>query len=151
MRALRPGRRDVPAVVARREAGSAHLLALRVALRAARRASPRARASAGSAPASRRSAGRANRWKVTIADTGLPGRPKTSLPSRAPNQVGFPGFSAHAPEALLDAELRASAGFTWSCGPTETPPETHTTSASVERRVERRLGRGAVVGHDGRA
>jgi hypothetical protein len=37
----------------------------------------RVRLSCASPPISRRSAGRANRWKVTIADTGLPGRPNT--------------------------------------------------------------------------
>ena len=42
-----------------------------------------------------RSTGRTNCSKVTIADTGFPGRPKTSgtgLPGNRPNAIGNPGF-----------------------------------------------------------
>ena len=55
----------------------------------------------------RASAGRTNRWKVTIADTGLPGSPKTrrAVGRGVPNQVGLPGPQRDAPEDLLDAEL----------------------------------------------
>ena len=88
----------------------------------------RARVSAGSAPSSRRSAGRTNRWKVTIADTGLPGSPKTSAPGAVPNHVGLPGLR-RTPQKTSSTPRAASAGFTWSCGPTDTPPEMHTTSA----------------------
>ena len=69
---------DVPAVFARVEraahdVGAARALGV-VGVERRRRA-PLARTSC---PACAASAGRANRWKVTIADTGLPGRPKTS-------------------------------------------------------------------------
>ena len=50
-----------------------------------------------------------------------------------PNQVGFPGFRAM-PQKRSSAPTDASAPFTWSCGPTDTPPETHTTSAAASAR-----------------
>src|SRR5262249_2597037 len=57
-----------------------------------------ARAGAGSrggsivaAPAIRRSAGRRKSSKVTIAETGLPGSPKTGRSPRVPNVIGLPG------------------------------------------------------------
>ena len=62
------------------------------------------------APCIAPSAGRAKSMKVTIAETGLPGRPKTSVPPRVPNHVGLPGPQGDAPEDLVDAErLRARA------------------------------------------
>ena len=84
----------------------------------------------------RRSAGRANRWKVTSADTGLPGRPKTTLGPRVPNQVGLPGFSATRQKSS-STPSSASAGLTWSCGPTDTPPgrSRHRPASSARPRV----------------
>ena len=67
---------------------------------------------------------------MIIADTGFPGSPNTSVPSGAwPNHVGLPGFS-RTPQNRSSTPRAASAGFTWSCGPTDTPPEPITTSAS---------------------
>ena len=49
--------------------------------------------SSGSAPSIRRSAGRTNTSKLTSADTGLPGRPKTGVLSGpiVPKPCGIPG------------------------------------------------------------
>ena len=47
--------------------------------------------------------------KVTIAETGLPGRPKTSVSSRVPNQVGRPGRSATRRAAQAAARLAGQA------------------------------------------
>ena len=48
--------------------------------------------------------------KVTIAETGLPGRPKTSVSPRVPNHVGRPGRSATRQKTSSHAEgLRARA------------------------------------------
>ena len=53
----------------------------------------------------RRIAGRAKSRKVTIAETGLPGRPKTSVPPLADAEIGrLAGPQRDAPEDLLDAE-----------------------------------------------
>ena len=95
MRALWPGGLGVPAVVGRARGAAHRLLAARVALDRPGPARRVARVAAGSAPWRARSAGRANSWKVTMADTGLPGSPKASVrppgPSAVPNQVGCPG------------------------------------------------------------
>jgi hypothetical protein len=77
----------------------------------------------------RSSAGRTNRWKVTIADTGLPGKPKHKVPARAPKKVGLPGRSA-TPQKTSSTPSAANAGRTWSCGPTDTPPVAIATSAA---------------------
>ena len=80
------------------------------------------------APCSATSAGRANSENVTNADTGLPGSPNTSLSPAVPNQVGLPGCS-DTPQNTSLTPSAASAGLTWSWGPTDTPPETIATSA----------------------
>ena len=67
--------------------------------------------------------------KVTIAETGLPGSPNTTVPSRVPNQVGRPGRSATR-QKTSSTPSACSAGLTWSWGPTETPPESTRTSVS---------------------
>ena len=74
------------------------------------------------------SAGRTNSENVTTAETGLPGSPNTSTEPRRPNQVGLPGWSATR-QNTSSTPSSASAGLTWSCGPTDTPPEMITTSA----------------------
>ena len=73
-------------------------------------------------------------------------RPAPARRARRPNQVGLPGRSA-TPQKTCSTPSAASAGRTWSCSPTETPPET-TVSSPVERPRERRRGRVAVVGDD---
>ena len=71
----------------------------------ASRATMRARARAAR-PAARRAPGRAKSMKVTIAETGLPGRPKTSVPSRRAEPRRPPRAQRDAPEDLVDAERR---------------------------------------------
>ena len=110
--------------------------------RASRAASPRR---AAARPWSASSAGRANSENVTAADTGLPGSPNTRRPPSVPNQVGLPGCSA-TPQNTSSTPSAASAGLTWSWGPTDTPPETTTTLGALERLAERGLGDRAVVG-----
>ena len=66
---------------------------------------------------------------MTRHDTGFPGRPKTSVPLGArPNHSGLPGLWATR-QKISSTPSAASAGFTWSCGPTLTPPVETTTSA----------------------
>ncbi len=82
-----------------------------------------ARSTSRPPPAATRIAGRTKSRKVTIADTGLPGRPKTSVPPGAtPNQVGLPGFRATR-QKTCSTPSASRAALTWSCSPTETPPE----------------------------
>ena len=106
VRVLVAGRRRVPAVVAQLEAAADRVGAAGRLRVVPRRGSPWTRARAGlGAPASRAIAGRTKSRKVTIAETGLPGSPKTSVPAAAtPNQVGLAGLQRHPPEDLLDAE-----------------------------------------------
>ena len=100
---------------------------------------------AGSPPWSAARAGRTNSWKVTIAETGLPGRPKASVSSRVPNQTGLPGRRL-TPQKSSCAPSARSAPLTWSCGPTETPPDTTTTSADSSAPRDRGArGLGAVA------
>ena len=113
------------------------LLAARVARAPARPAWRWHARAAGSAPWRAGRAGRAKSWKVTIADTGFPGSPKTSASSRVPNQVGLPGRS-ETPQKRSSTPSSRRAPFTWSWGPTDTPPETITTSAASSARADRR-------------
>ena len=82
----------------------------------------------GGRPWIARSAGAAKRRKVTIAETGLPGSPKTSFASLLPNHVGRPGRSATR-QKRSSTPSSMKAPLTWSWGPTETPPEQTTRSA----------------------
>ena len=107
MRALLLGRRRVPAVVAELEPAAHSVRAPGRLLVVARRGSRSPGAARGRARrASRRIAGRTKSMKVTIAETGLPGSPKTSAAAAACDAE--PGRLAraqrHAPEDLLDAE-----------------------------------------------
>ena len=147
VRLLRAGRRGAPAGVGRaqrarappaRAAGSSWTAASSTAVAARRLRDRRPRAA--------RSAGRAKSWKVTMADTGLPGRPKTSVPSRTPNQVGLPGLSAHAPEALLDAELGERALHVVVRAHRDAARDAHHVGR-LERPRERRRGGLGAVGH----
>ena len=70
---------------------------------------------------------------MTIAETGLPGRPNTSCCSRVPNHVGLPGFSAIPQKRSCGAQLARACRVTWSCAPTETPPQSTSTSLAPER------------------
>ena len=116
VRALRAGRASPAAVVGveasrgrpRRGRGCAATASVSVARDA--------RLGSGRRPGARASAGRAKSRNVTIAQTGLPGRPNTSVSSRVPNHVGLPGRSAtrqkrsSTPSALerrLDVVVRA--------------------------------------------
>ena len=49
-------------------------------------------------------AGRANSRNVTSEDTGLPGRPNTSVAPRVPRQGRLAGAERHTGETLIDAE-----------------------------------------------
>ena len=143
MRLLGAGEDRAQAVGGGLEAHPQRLLALR-ALRDGLREARRLTRCNGSRPWRARRAGRAKSKKVTIAETGLPGSPRTSTPSRAPNHVGLPGASATR-QKRCSTPSRASAGLTWSCGPTETPPETRP-GRLPEGVVERRGGGGGAVG-----
>ena len=81
-----------------------------------------------------------------MAETGLPGSPKTSAPCWAtPNQVGLPGFSATR-QKTRSTPSEANASLTWSWPPTETPPQTTTSSASSMRSIAA-LGELGIVPH----
>ena len=128
MGALCLGRHGVPAVVAHLEPHADHLIALRPSPQ--RDVEHRdSRAAPGFAPCSARNAGRAKRWNVTSAETGLPGRPEARACRRAPRTRWACRAGARTPQKRCSTPRSASAGFTWSCGPTETPPVTQTTSA----------------------
>ena len=76
------------------------------------------------------SAGTTNRRNAISAETGLPGSAKTSVPSSlTANVVGRPGLSL-TPAKTSRKPSRASAGRTWSCGPTDTPPVVMSMSTS---------------------
>ena len=78
-----------------------------------------------------------------MAETGLPGSPKTSAPCWAtPNQVGLPGFSATR-QKTRSTPSEANASLTWSWPPTETPPQTTTSSASSIRSIAARVSSGS--------
>ena len=89
---------------------------------------------ASAAPARRRSAGSSSSSSPTITESGLPGSPTTTRPSRSPHQVGRPGWTAMRQNSCSTPSA-ASAGLTWSRVPTETPPEVTTTSASLRARA----------------
>ena len=59
----------------------------------------------------------------------MPGRPKTSVSPRRPNHSGLPGLICTRQNTSSTPQL-SNAGLTWSCGPTETPPDTTSTSPS---------------------
>ena len=133
MRALRPGRRRPRPVLGVADAGRGSPARAPGCESTGVSSRPRVTASGRRRPRRASIAGRAKRTNVTTAETGLPGRPKTSVPPARPNQVGLPGCSATR-QNTSSTPSAASAGLTWSCGPTDTPPETSTTSDSAERR-----------------
>ena len=104
MRALALKGMRVPAVLAQLEAAAHRVgpprLLLVVASQQRRRAQPL------EAPAGQRAErGRTRSVKTTIADTGLPGSPKTSVSPGVPNQRRLARLERHAPKALLDSEI----------------------------------------------
>ncbi len=132
-----PGRVRVPAVLAQLEA-AAHGVGAARALLVVAREPGRGPQALGPPAASATSAGRTSRTKVTIAETGLPGSPKTRVSPRVPNQVGLPGFNA-TPQNDSSTPSSASARLTWSCSPTETPPQSTTTSESSAGAIAARV------------
>src|SRR3954453_17291778 len=115
-------------------------------------------------PWSRRSAGSMSDRKPTMLESGLPGRPKTSVAPcppdgevvvvRRPKNSGLPGLTRTRPKTSSTPHA-SNAGRTWSCGPTDTPPETTSTpppGPAPHPPAQPRLDRGArgleVVGDD---
>ena len=94
-------------------------------------------------PASRRSAGSMKTQKQTIVDSGLPGRPNTSVSPRRPNHIGLPGL-IRTRQKTSSTPQASNAGLTWSCGPTDTPPR-HDQHVALQAGVDRRERRLAVV------
>src|SRR4029079_14071987 len=74
-----------------------------------------------------------------MADTGLPGSPNASVPSFTPNQVGFPGRRL-TPQKRSSTPSSRSVGFTWSCAPPPTAPESATTSDAHTARAAHHVG-----------
>src|SRR3990172_1284780 len=75
-------------------------------------------------------AGRTKSSKVTMVETGFPGRPNTRPPwLERPTIRGFPGFSATASKRVLTPSS-ARTFSTRSRRPTDTPPERSSASAS---------------------
>src|SRR5438067_3906089 len=83
-------------------------------------------------PCMARSIGRTNSSKVTIAETGLPGRPNTGRPAMEPNVIGFPGRMSTF-QRWSSAPALTSASRTRSSSPTDTPADDTSTSASRPR------------------
>ena len=79
-----------------------------------------------------------NTQKHTIVDSGLPGRPNTSVSPRRPNHSGLPGL-IRTRQKTSSTPQSSNAGLTWSCGPTDTPPETTSTSPSRPARTAARV------------
>ena len=73
-----------------------------------------------------------NTQKQTMLDSGLPGSPNTSVSPRRPNHIGLPGL-IRTRQSTSSTPHASNAGLTWSCGPTETPPETTSTSPARPR------------------
>src|SRR2546426_2985151 len=86
-------------------------------------------------PAIFRSAGRTKSSKVTIADTGLPGSPKTGRSSSEPNVIGLPGRIATF-HKWSSAPHLTSASRTRSSSPTDTPADDTSTTRSEEHTSE---------------
>ena len=85
----------------------------------------------GSSLSIARTAGTSSRCRPTRHDSGLPGRPVTSVPLGAePHQTGCPGCVAIRQKSSVTPSS-SNAGLTWSRGPTETPPVETTRSASA--------------------
>src|SRR5579863_4979822 len=76
----------------------------------------------GSVPERMSIAGRTKSSKVTIVETGLPGRPKTGLPLQSAKTTGLPGRMATASK-IVSAPNSFRTGSTRSYFPIETPPE----------------------------
>ena len=123
MRSLRPGRRRQALVSVTRSTPSRPWVRGRSAERRPRSARAWSAPWSRRGPAGRR-AGRSP-WPNRIARAAQ----RRACRRAVPNHVGLARAQRDAPEDLVHAEA-SSAGLTWSCGPTETPPERTTTSAS---------------------
>ena len=118
----------------------AHGRARRGAGRAATaRASTPARTGAGVArPWSARNAGRHEQLARDERRDRVAGQAEDERARpHAEGRAASPGLHRDAPEHLLDAEVGLRSRRTRSCGPTETPPEVTSTSASSPRRSRR--------------
>jgi hypothetical protein len=75
-------------------------------------------------PPRRRSAGRTNSSKLTIAETGFPGSPKTGVAEspKTPKASGFAGLMATCIQRIFPAHSFSSTTRTRSRSPTLTPP-----------------------------
>ena len=130
--------------------------------RSPRRGSPSpAGRGASAAPSSARIAGRTKRSNVTIAETGLPGSPKTSVPDRPHprrrsrggrrmnSEVGrLAGAQGDPPEHLLDAERLERGPDVVVLADRDAARDDD--DVAVERRLEHLPRRLTVVGHDPR-
>ncbi len=143
MRALRPGRARAAVVVQ----AHAHALVARLVARDRLGQRRPAGPGRGSAPCSARSAGRAKSTKVTSAETGLPGRPKTSVPPRArraePRRLAR--AQRDAPEALLHARRAERRLDVVVRADGDAAGEQHDVRR-LQRPGDRRPGRRAIVG-----
>ena len=113
---------------------------------APRAASGRAACSSALAPCSAASAGRDEQREGDDGRHRIAGQAEHERVVAAAEPGRLAGLQRDAPEELVRRRALASAGLTWSWGPTETPPETITTSAVSSAPREARLGGGAVVG-----
>ena len=77
-------------------------------------------------PPIRRNAGRANSSKLTIEETGLPGRPNTGTSPTSPKANGLAGLIAICIQRM--SPMRSSTTFTKSNDPMLTPPLVSTAS-----------------------
>ena len=100
----------------------------------------------GLGPWSARSAGRTKSRKVTTADTGLPGRPNTSVPPARAEPDGLARLQRDAPEALLHAERRQR-GLDVVVRADRHAARDGDHVRLVERARQDRLGGLAIVGH----
>lgn len=98
-----------------------------------------------SLPLEKCSDGSTNRWDVTSADAGLPGKlnislvvgvPELSLRGTVAKVVGFPGFMETRPKCIVPPRDRSIVGLRRSSSPIETPPEV--TMTSTLRKAPRR-------------
>ena len=136
-------RRATPSPASSRTRTAWSRRALRAHGLAERRRGP-ARAS-GSAPCSAARAGRTKSWKVTIADTGLPGRPNASVPSRIAEPGRLARASGSPPRSAPPLRAPPSRAVTWSCRPYGHSAGDADHVGAWERPLQRRTGGGGVV------
>ena len=79
-----------------------------------------------------------------MLESGLPGRPNTSVSPRRPNHSGLPGFT-RTRQNTSSTPHASKAGLTWSCGPTRDAAGDDEHVAG-QAGLDRRAGRLEVVG-----